>query len=160
MLEELADHGQALANQQTAAGGALTKIMAAHVVEPGARPNAPPGVLKIGQMAPRLASCDHLRVVVLLDGDTLNLADAKSGPRRVFLNASGRACFQSTVEFLLEDRQRCRHTIAVVAEAGNFCLTGPSPDGWLWSAGHHHQQTTVSTRDHCRTSVDTEIPLH
>ncbi len=41
-----------------------------------------------------LAGCRKSEIVTLrwqnVDGDTLNLADAKSGPRRVFLNAPAR----------------------------------------------------------------------
>ena len=65
VTEQLANHRQTFADQETAAGEAMTQVVDPHIVEPGARPDAPPGVLKVGQMAPRLASRDHPRAVVL-----------------------------------------------------------------------------------------------
>ena len=65
VTEELADHGQAFADQQTAAGEAVPQIVDAHIVEPRTCPDAPPGMLQVGQMAALLASGDNPRVVVL-----------------------------------------------------------------------------------------------
>ena len=63
--EQFADHGQAFADQKTTAGKAVAQIVDSHIVEPGPCANAPPGVLQVGEMAPRLATRDHPRVVVL-----------------------------------------------------------------------------------------------
>ena len=50
MPEQLADHGPALADQQAAAGEAVTKVMDTHVLKTGALADAPPGVLQVRQM--------------------------------------------------------------------------------------------------------------
>ena len=62
MTEQLADHGQALAERQGSAGKGVAEVMDPHVVEFGPRPDAPAGVLKVGQVAARftvgqLVSC-------------------------------------------------------------------------------------------------------
>ena len=64
VAQELANHGQALADEQSATGKAMAEIVDPHVVEPQRAPDAPPGVLKVGQMAPRLAPHDHPGVVL------------------------------------------------------------------------------------------------
>ena len=43
----------------------MTEVMDAHVFEVGPGPDAPPGVLKIGEMAVGLLACDHPGVVVV-----------------------------------------------------------------------------------------------
>ena len=65
VTQELADHGQAFADEQSTAGKAMPQIVYSHIVEPRPSPDAPPGVLQVGEMAPRLATRDHPRVVVL-----------------------------------------------------------------------------------------------
>ena len=41
MPKQLPNHGHPLADQQPAAGEAVTEVMDPHVVEPGPRPDAP-----------------------------------------------------------------------------------------------------------------------
>ena len=48
--EQFADHGQAFAYQETAAGEGVAQIVDADIVEPGAGTDAPPGVLQIGDV--------------------------------------------------------------------------------------------------------------
>ena len=55
VAEQLADHGQAFADRQPAAGEAVAQVVEAHVVEPGPRPDAPPRVLQVGEMVAGLA---------------------------------------------------------------------------------------------------------
>ena len=55
VAEQLADHGQAFADRQPAAGEAVTQVVEAPVVEPGPRPDALPRVLQVGEMAAGLA---------------------------------------------------------------------------------------------------------
>ena len=50
---------------ESLAGEGVTKIVDAHVVEPGALTDAPPRVLQVRQVAPRLASRDHPGVVLV-----------------------------------------------------------------------------------------------
>ena len=77
VLEELADHGQTFAHQQPVAGEAAEEVMDPHVDEPGARPDAQPGVPQVGQLAAKLAPGDKSRVV-LLPVDRLQHRDRRS----------------------------------------------------------------------------------
>ena len=72
--QQFSDHWQTLAHQQPAAGEAVTKIVDAHVVKPGARADTPPGMLQVSKMTSRFAPRDHPGVAVtpvdaLKDGD-------------------------------------------------------------------------------------------
>ena len=59
MAEQLPDHGQALAECQGAGGEGVPQVVDAHVVEPGARPDASPGVvLQVGERGARLSAGD------------------------------------------------------------------------------------------------------
>ena len=46
-------------------GTTMTEVMDSHIVELGPRPDAAPGVLKVGQMAARFSAGDHPRVLLV-----------------------------------------------------------------------------------------------
>ena len=52
----IANHGQPLADQQSTTGEGMAEIMDSHIIEPSPRPDSPPRMLQVGQMAARLAS--------------------------------------------------------------------------------------------------------
>ena len=48
VTKELSDHGEPLADEQAATGEGVTQVMDSHIVEPGARLDAPLQVLQVG----------------------------------------------------------------------------------------------------------------
>ena len=54
VAEQLPDHRQALAQRQRARGKAVPQVVDAYVAQAGARPDAPPRVLQVGEMGARL----------------------------------------------------------------------------------------------------------
>ena len=61
--QEFANHGQAFAYQKTAAGETVSQIVYTEIVQSSTCPDAPPGVLKVGQMTALLAAGDDPRVL-------------------------------------------------------------------------------------------------
>ena len=48
--QQFADHGQALAERQRAGSERVAEVVNAHVVEPSASPDTPPGVMQVGEV--------------------------------------------------------------------------------------------------------------
>ena len=72
--EQLSNHGQTLADQQPAAGEAVSQVVNPHVVKLGPRSDTPPGMLQVGKMTSWFAPRDYPGVAIspvdaLKDGD-------------------------------------------------------------------------------------------
>ena len=50
VTQQFADHGQALAERQRAGSERVTEVVNAYMVESGASPDTPPGVLQVGEV--------------------------------------------------------------------------------------------------------------
>ena len=65
MAQQVPDHRQSLAERQRAGSEAVPEVMDPHIVEVRLLSDTPPRVLKVGEMAARLAAGDHQRIVLV-----------------------------------------------------------------------------------------------
>ena len=65
VTKQFSDHGKTFAKGESPAGKAMAKVMNSHIGQLGPRPDAPPWVLKIGEVGPGHLASDHPGVLLV-----------------------------------------------------------------------------------------------